>query len=98
MSDELKSAWEVALEKLEARGEGEIESLSGEQKQAISEVRRKYKARMAEAEISTAGRIKEALESGEVDKLQSLQEELARQRKRLEEQMEAKVEEIREAT
>ncbi len=96
MSDELKSAWEIALEKLEAGGESKIEKLSAEQKEAIAETRRKYKARIAEAEINSATRIKEALGSGQVDQIRVLQEELPLERKKLEDRMESKVERIRE--
>ena len=95
MSDELKSAWEIALEKMEAQGGEKIEELSAEQKEAIAATRRKYKARIAEAEINTAARVKQALESGQVDQLRTLQEELSLERKKLEDRMESKVESIR---
>ena len=96
MSDELKSAWEIALEKMESKGEAGIEELSAEQKEAIAETRRKYKARIAEAEINSMSRIKEALESGQMDQVRVLQEELPLERKKLEDRMESKVERIRE--
>ena len=96
MSDELKSAWEIALEKMEASGETRVEELSEEQKEAIAETRRKYRARIAEAEINSAARIRGALESGQVDQIQGLQEELSRERRKLEDRMESKVEAIRE--
>ena len=96
MSDELKSAWEIALEKMEARGEARIEKLSAEQKEAIAETRRKYRARIAEAEINSAARIKEALEAGQVDQVRVMQEELSLERKKLRDKMESKVERIRE--
>ena len=96
MSDELKSAWEIALEKMETRGESRIEKLSAEQKEAIAETRRKYRARIAEVEINSATRIKEALESGQMDQVRVLQNELPLERKKLEDRMESKVERIRE--
>ena len=96
MSDELKSAWEIALEKMEASGEARVEELSEEQKEAIAETRRKYRARIAEAEINAAARIRGALESGQVDQIRGLQEELSRERRKLEDRMESKVEAIRE--
>ena len=96
MSDKLKSAWEIALEKMETRGETRIEKLSAEQKEAIGETRRKYRARIAEVEINSASRIKEALESGQMDQVRVLQEELPLERKKLEDRMESKVERIRE--
>ena len=95
MSDDLKSAWEIALEKLEAGGESKIEKLSAEQKEAIAETRRKYKAKIAEAEINSMSRIRGALESGQVDQVRVVQEELSLERKKLEDRMELKVERIR---
>ncbi len=95
MSDELKSAWEIALEKMETGGEARIEKLSEEQKEAIAETRRKYRARIAEVEINSAARMKEALGSGQMDQVRVLQEELPLERKKLEDRMESKVEKIR---
>ncbi len=95
MSDELKSAWQIALEKLESQGAGKIEELSQEKKEAIAEIRRKFKARIAGAEIAAAGRLKEALASSRPDQVPALQQELAAERKNLEARMEAAVERIR---
>ena len=91
----LKSAWEIALAKLESQGEGKIEELNEETKEAIAETRQKYKARIAEAEISTAGRLKEAMESNQLDQIQTLQEELTAERMTLEARMETAVKRIR---
>lgn len=91
----LKTAWEIALEKLESQGEGKIEELSEEIKEAIAETRQKYKARIADAEISTAGSLKKAMESNQLDQIQTLQEELVAERKKLEARMERAVERIR---
>ena len=81
---------------MEASGESRIEKLSEEQKEAIAETRRKYRARIAETEINSAARMKEALEAGRVDQIQGLQEGLSLERKKLEDRMESKVEGIRE--
>ncbi len=94
MSDELKSAWQIALEKLESQGAEKIEELGQEKKEAIAEIRRKFKARIAGAEIAAAGRLKEALAS-RPDQVPALQQELAAERKNLEARMEAAVERIR---
>jgi hypothetical protein len=95
MSDELKSAWEIALEKMGSQAEAGIAELSEEQKEAIAETRRKYKAKIAEAEINSMSRIRGALESGQVDQVRVVQEELSLERKKLEDRMELKVESIR---
>jgi len=48
---ELKSAWELAMEKTKNVGGEEAVTLTAGQKQEIAEIRKKYKAKIAEAEI-----------------------------------------------
>ncbi len=51
MADELKSAWELAMEKTKKIGADDIPSLTSEQKEEISRIRKMYEAKMAEVEI-----------------------------------------------
>ncbi len=95
MSDELKSAWEVALEKMEGREDMAVEKLTQEQKAAIGEIRKKYQARVAESEIGTQSRIKAALQSEAYDEVEKLQLHLAEDKQRLNREMEKEVEKIR---
>ena len=48
---ELKSAWELALEKTKKMGGEDAVTLTADQKQEIAEIRKKYEAKIAEAEI-----------------------------------------------
>jgi hypothetical protein len=48
---ELKSAWELALEKTKNVGGEDAVTLTADQKQEIAEIRKKYEAKIAEAEI-----------------------------------------------
>jgi hypothetical protein len=48
---ELKSAWELALEKTKKIGGEDAVTLTADQKQEIAEIRKKYEAKIAEAEI-----------------------------------------------
>ena len=48
---ELKSAWELALEKTKNVGGEDAVALTADQKQEIAEIRKKYEAKIAEAEI-----------------------------------------------
>ena len=48
---ELKSAWELAMEKTKNVGGEDAVTLSADQKQEIAEIRKKYEAKIAEAEI-----------------------------------------------
>ncbi len=95
MSDELKSAWEVALEKMEGREDLAVEKLTTEQKQAIREIRQNYQARFAEAEISTQTQVKKVVESGKFDEVEKIQQHLVDDKQRLNREMEQKIEKIR---
>jgi hypothetical protein len=48
---ELKSAWELALEKTKNVGGEDAVTLTADQKREIAEIRKKYEAKIAEAEI-----------------------------------------------
>ena len=95
MSDELKSAWEVALEKMEGREDMAVEKLTQEQKAAIGEIRKKYQARVAESEIGTQSRIKASLQSEAYVEVEKLQLRLTEDKQRLNREMEKEVEKIR---
>ncbi len=95
MVDELKSAWEIALEKLEQQEEFTVVQLSEEKKEAIAEIRRKYQARIAEAEINSESKLKQAVESGAFEEVEKIRAQLADERRRLTERMEKKISEIR---
>jgi hypothetical protein len=51
---ELKSAWELAMEKTKNVGGEDAVTLTADQKREIAEIRKKYEARIAEAEIILA--------------------------------------------
>jgi len=95
MADELKSAWELALEKLEGQEDMAVAKLSEEQKQAITQIRSNYQARIAEEEIGTQSHIKEALISGAFDEVEKMNQRLVSEKQRLYGKMEKEIEEIR---
>ena len=95
MPGELKSAWELALEKLEAQEEYSVVSLNDEQKEAIAQVRSKYQARIAEAEIHKQAQIFAAAQTGAMDKVQELNQQLSRDKARLTRQREREIRKIR---
>lgn len=94
MSDEdaPKSAVEIAMEKLKARGDYTERRLSNEQKAEIAELRNRYKAKIAELEIHQESTLQTATTFEEVETLRA---ELSAERDRLNEEAESKVEEIR---
>ncbi len=92
MSDELKSAWELALEKLNAQETAPVERLSDDQKTAIAEIRARYKAKIAEAEIGAESHIKQLVQSGAFDQIEPIRQRLVDDRNRINREMESEVE------
>jgi hypothetical protein len=62
MAGELKSAWELAMEKAKKMGEDDLPSLSPDQKTEIAQVRKVYEAKFAEVEILVQDKEKKELE------------------------------------
>jgi hypothetical protein len=93
MGDAPKSAWEIALEKLQKqdreRGETGPASLNAQQKKSIGEVRARFQARLAEAEI--LHRSNQAKAAGDAEALEKLEEEFRIERRRIEDQREREV-------
>lgn len=94
--DELKSAYEIALERLAARGGAAApKELTAEQKRRIAEVRREFAARRAELDVLEASGLRKAAEKADPEALARLREEYAADRRRLDEEEARRVEEIR---
>lgn len=87
-----KTAVEIAMEKLRARGDYQESVLSDEQKQKIAEVRSRYKAKIAELEIKHQSKLDAA---ASLEELEQLKQELIQEKSRLNEEMENKVHAIR---
>jgi len=68
----MKSAYELALEK----SGGEIQELSGEQKNAMAEIDSRFKAKIAEAELATQEKLKTSVdpEAGDLIRQESARE------------------------
>lgn len=92
--DELKSALEIAMEKLDAEPDQQIQPLSEEQKNEIAEIRRLYKSRLAEREIGMQTDIRAAL-LRDPQKAAELQERRRQEKATLENEMEEKIAQVR---
>ena len=90
--DEPKSAIEIAMEKLRARGDYDEQPLSDEQKAEIADIRSLYKSKIAEFEIKQQDKIAKATS---YEELQSFQEELAHEKARLNDKVESEVKKVR---
>jgi len=97
MSDELKSAVELALEKLDREMGESLPHLTDEQKGAIADLRSKYQARIAEVEIASQGKIRKAMAAGDYEAISKVQAEMAAEKRRLEETRDREIQKIRRA-
>jgi hypothetical protein len=90
----VKSAYELALERLDRQGIGRPrdEALSDATRQQVAEARSKAQARIAELEILHKDALKREPDPARIRDLES---EYRRERQRIEEQLERKVEALR---
>ena len=90
----MKSAYELALERLEQQGieRPREEGLSGEQKEQVAEIRRQAEAKLAELEILHRDSLRKAFDPG---KRQEAEEDYVRERRRIEEDRDRKIVKLR---
>ncbi len=94
----MKTAYELAMERLRKNDrEAGIEerTLTDEQKAEIAEVRRVYKAKIAQEEVMVESKLRATPDPAERETLQS---HLRHERERLTSEQEAKIEKIRQRT
>jgi imidazolonepropionase-like amidohydrolase len=100
MSDRVKSAYEIAMEKIlkadKESGQGGPRTLTGEQKRAIAEIRSRSQARVAEAEILHRSNRAKVIEDAKA--LEQLEEEYQIDRRRIEDQREREIAAVRDAS
>ena len=89
----MKSAYELAMERLEKRAPSV--ALTAEQKAKIAEVDSTFKARIAERELFLKGEISKAQAAGNLEEADLLQKQLTIDIRRLQEEAEAKKEKLR---
>ena len=89
----MKSAYELAMERLEK--ESPQESLTEEKKELISEIEKKYSAKIAEREVFLRSKIEESLSEGQIQDAQQIDDELNRELKSLRMRCESEKEIVR---
>jgi hypothetical protein len=95
----MKSAYELAMERLQAAegGAGQA-ALSEEQKQQLAEVDSRYKAKIAEREIFLKQRLEEAYSAARYQDIEQIRKQMSSERARLEEEREEEKEKIRRSS
>lgn len=90
----MKSAYELAMERL-SKSQPTIE-LSDDQKSQLSEIEKKFKAKIAEREVFLGPKIQEAREQGDFETAQEIEKQLSADKKNLEGDMEREKQKVRE--
>ncbi len=89
----MKSAYELAMERLQKQAP--TSKLTAAKKEKISDLDALYKAKRAEKELFLKGEIAKAQAAGDYDSIDQLQQQLARELKRLDDDCEEKKEKVR---
>ena len=93
----MKSAYELAMERLKAKDEPGRKELTQEQKVEIAKVNDKFSAKMAEREIFLKKQISEAEMAGNFEEVETLQKQLSSELSVIEEDREAAKQAIRDS-
>jgi hypothetical protein len=89
----MKSAYELAMERLNKTAPAA--KLTEAQRKELSELDSLYASKIAEREIFLRGQIEKAMAKGDYEEMQQLEQELMRDRKSLQADLEEKKEKVR---
>ncbi len=91
----MKSAYELAMERLAKSDPSANKPLTVEQKDRLAEIDRVYKGKLAEREIFLKQQLDQALADQKFDELEKIKQQLASERARIEEERDAEKDRIR---
>jgi septin family protein len=91
----MKTAYELAMERLNQTAP--TVKLTGAQKKQLADLDSKYAAKIAEREIALRDEIVKAAAAGDAEKVEVLQQQLVKERKKLQAELEEKKEQMRHA-
>lgn len=91
----MKSAWELAMEKLDAEDPESGKALTDEKKAELAEIDAKFDAKIAERKIFLEKALSEAAEEGNAEEIVNLQRQIIDETSRLEEERESAKEKAR---
>ncbi len=93
----MKSSYELAMERLKASDPDSVKELTEEQKEALSEIDQRYKAKIAEREIFLKKQLEEIISKGEMEEIENVTKQMANEKSRLEEEREEEKNKVRQA-
>jgi hypothetical protein len=91
----MKSAYELAMERLSKSDPNADKPLTPEKKSRLAEIDRVYKGKLAEREIFLKKQLDEALAAQKLEDVEKIQKQLVSERARLEEDREAEKDQVR---
>lgn len=89
----MKSAYELAMERLQKQSP--VTKITAEQKAELARLDTLYKAKKAERELFLRGEIAKAQAQGDANSVDELQQQLSRDLRRIEDELEGKKEKVR---
>jgi hypothetical protein len=89
----MKSAYELAMERLQ--NGAPVTPLTDAQRTEIAEIDSTYKAKIAEKELLLKDQIKKEIQAGNLKEVEPLQQQLATEIRRLQEECESRKEKVR---
>jgi hypothetical protein len=89
----MKSAYELAMERLQKDSPSQV--LTEEQRKEIAEIDSLYRARIAERELLLKEQIQKEMATGKFAEVEQLQQQLATELRRLQQEREEKKEQVR---
>jgi competence protein ComEC len=93
----MKSAYELAMERLKQSDPGAGPELTAEQKAQLAEVDRVFQGRIAERDIFLRQRLVEAQSAGQHEEIEKIRQQMTHERARLEEEREDEKNKVRRA-
>lgn len=93
----MKSAYELAMERLAKSDPDTRHPLTAEQKQRLAEIDRVYQGKIAEREIFLQQQLNAALGAQQFDEADKVRQQIAREKARLEEERDDEKERVRRA-
>lgn len=91
----MKSAYELAMERLAKSDPDSAKPLSAEQKARLADIDLVYKGKIAEREIFLKKQLNEALADGKYEESEKISKQLSSERARLDEEREEEKERVR---
>jgi len=91
----MKSAYELAMERLAKSDPDASRPLTAAQKQRLAEIDRRYQGKLAEREIFLKKQLNDVLADQKFEEVEKIQKQIALERSRLEEEREEEKERVR---